>query len=644
MRADSGIPQMPITALAANGPLVFAGTDSGVYRSTDDGISWARTAKIDTTYQGCQISAIASSGKLLFAATYLNKIFRSTDSGITWTSSFDLNDTELLENSGISTLRIIGSIILAGTFEDDFATDQSPGCIWRSNDTGNTWSRSANGIFHPFETTDIGWSAPNLYATCLNSGLYRSTDTGASWIVVDTTGDFQYSDNDVAALGSVLAVVRNHHALMRSNDTGHTWTSGTGLESLQVWALEIQDSTIFAGTDGGVFRSYDSGATWVEADSGMIASDVDAFAVDSSGIYAAAYGGGVYRFKDTTSTWDGVGNRLRNTYVSCVAKLGDEILTGTVGSGLWKINIDSTHWDSLSGLKCDLQNVYALAVDTATIFSGTPCGVEQSTDSGLTWNVIDSANDGRSLFVKGNTLIAGSSASSIDISTDGGIYWADTQFLEYIPTEVTSSTMNTRGIFAAMGGGVIRSTDLGTTWDDVNNGLAEYVGSLASDGATVFAGESPLGSGPGFGVFLSTDNGNDWVQENTGLNDLQIESLAIRGDTLFAGTRSGGVYWTDISSLPSGVTPEHSSIANLSSPWPNPFESKTSFHFDLSSPQSVTIIVSDQLGREVWRESRFLPAGAQNVEFDGRTLPQGEYFYQIRREDGTVNGSMVIER
>src|SRR5688572_3751659 len=72
------------------------------------------------------------------------------------------------------------------------------------------------------------------------------------------------------------------------------------------------------------------------------------------------------------------------------------------------------------------------------------------------------------------------------------------------------------------GGGVLRSTDNGDTWEAVNNGItAKDVWAIhvaAND--NVFAGTM------GGGVFRSDDNGDSWTQVNNGLEWPFVISLA----------------------------------------------------------------------------------------------------------------------
>jgi hypothetical protein len=42
------------------------------------------------------------------------------------------------------------------------------------------------------------------------------------------------------------------------------------------------------------------------------------------------------------------------------------------------------------------------------------------------------------------------------------------------------------------------------------------------------------------GIFLSTDNGSSWNAVNNGLTNLSVRSLAISGNNIFAGTSGYG--------------------------------------------------------------------------------------------------------
>jgi photosystem II stability/assembly factor-like uncharacterized protein len=93
-------------------------------------------------------------------------------------------------------------------------------------------------------------------------------------------------------------------------------------------------------------------------------------------------------------------------------------------------------------------------------------------------------------------------------------------------------------LFAALSNnGVFLSTNNGTSWTAVNNGLTNLdVRALAVSGTNLFAGTY------GGGVFLSTNNGASWNAMNNGLTSMNVQALAVSGTDLFAGIHNGGIF------------------------------------------------------------------------------------------------------
>ena len=97
---------------------------------------------------------------------------------------------------------------------------------------------------------------------------------------------------------------------------------------------------------------------------------------------------------------------------------------------------------------------------------------------------------------------------------------------------VQSLAISGNNIFAGVERqGVYLSTNNGSSWSAVNNGLSGIgldVTSLAVDGSKIFAGTS------GEGIYMTSNNGGNWIETNTGLTNNPILSLAANGANLFA--------------------------------------------------------------------------------------------------------------
>src|SRR5207253_7714651 len=75
------------------------------------------------------------------------------------------------------------------------------------------------------------------------------------------------------------------------------------ISSVQALAFDPRSSAVFAGTDQGVFRSTDGGATWSAVNAGLTTLYVQTLALDSAReiLYAGTYGGSVFALALTVS-------------------------------------------------------------------------------------------------------------------------------------------------------------------------------------------------------------------------------------------------------------------------------------------------------------------------------------------------------
>ena len=76
---------------------------------------------------------------------------------------------------------------------------------------------------------------------------------------------------------------------------------------------------------------------------------------------------------------------------------------------------------------------------------------------------------------------------------------------------------------------------------------------------------------------------------------------------------------------------------------PNPFREQTKIEFTVTESGPVDLVVVDMLGRPVQRlVGEVLGAGTHQVEFDGRTLPSGLYFCELRRGETVLRHAMLL--
>jgi photosystem II stability/assembly factor-like uncharacterized protein len=80
VNSDAGLTDTAITALHAKGTLLFAGTGSGVYRTSDSGAHWTRAGE---GLPAAAVTSLAGVGRYLFAGTDAG-LYRSEGNGEHW--------------------------------------------------------------------------------------------------------------------------------------------------------------------------------------------------------------------------------------------------------------------------------------------------------------------------------------------------------------------------------------------------------------------------------------------------------------------------------------------------------------------------------------------------------------------------------
>ncbi|MDD5675383.1 MAG: hypothetical protein PHC61_14530 [Chitinivibrionales bacterium] len=138
--------------------------------------------------------------------------------------------------------------------------------------------------------------------------------------------------------------------------------------------------------------------------------------------------------------------------------------------------------------------------------------------------------------ISGSNIFAGAVTGGVYLSSNNGTNWQMVNNGLFPHDWIQSLAVSSNNIFAGtLDGGVFLSTNNGTNWTAVNTGLtSNNVRSLAVNGNNLFAGTTG-------GVYLSTNNGTSWSAVNSGLTNLSVNTMAISGSNLFAGT-NGGVY------------------------------------------------------------------------------------------------------
>lgn len=98
------------------------------------------------------------------------------------------------------------------------------------------------------------------------TGIYKTVDGGANWTAATVTGAIPTRSYQVLALDANIVLVGTDAGLLRSTDGGATFAKIAGSPGGQVWTIQAFDATHLIatsqGTDQGIWYSTDAGASW----------------------------------------------------------------------------------------------------------------------------------------------------------------------------------------------------------------------------------------------------------------------------------------------------------------------------------------------------------------------------------------------
>lgn len=156
----SSFPDLYINELfSADGINIFASTlYSGVYRSSDAGLTWNLSSVPDNNISKITASATGH----LYAAGY-NSVYKSTDSGITW----------LPLNNGLQNAGYLNDLIFVN--DNEVYTAGNIG-VFYSSDGGNLWTDKITGMGSNYVATLALSKDKFLYAGTAWNGIYRSVN------------------------------------------------------------------------------------------------------------------------------------------------------------------------------------------------------------------------------------------------------------------------------------------------------------------------------------------------------------------------------------------------------------------------------------------------------------------------------------
>jgi photosystem II stability/assembly factor-like uncharacterized protein len=225
-----------VVYVAAQGPLWAPGGDRGLYKTTDGGKTWAAVLTI------------------------------SENTGVT-DVAFDPRNPDLLYAASYQRRRHVWTLIDGGP----------ESAIYKSTDAGKTWRKLERGLPKDVDLGRIGLAVspadPDVVYAIIEAaddkgGVFRSTDRGETWEkrsdYMSTSG--QYYNELFCDPKKVDRVYSMDTWLHVTEDGGKTFTrvgeKTKHVDNHAMWIDPADTDHLMVGCDGGLYETYDRGATW----------------------------------------------------------------------------------------------------------------------------------------------------------------------------------------------------------------------------------------------------------------------------------------------------------------------------------------------------------------------------------------------
>lgn len=261
----------------------------GIWKSVDHGLTWNLLPSTTTFFNVAKI--ICDSTGNLYVATIGNGkgIQRSNDGGNTWTN---------ITPTGLCTSVTDMKISNNGRMHIVCGYYNAANAGYRFTDTpssvsGGTWTSPVTPFPNVQYNCELAVADSFLYVLAANSSyqtpqVYKSTDGGNNWFATASSPPAASATNDLSSgqawynMAIAMDPANNQNVVVgglntyRTTNGGNSWTQistwvGTSLSYIHadqqtaVW----KGSQVLVGSDGGIFYSSNSGATFTDRNKGL---------------------------------------------------------------------------------------------------------------------------------------------------------------------------------------------------------------------------------------------------------------------------------------------------------------------------------------------------------------------------------------
>jgi photosystem II stability/assembly factor-like uncharacterized protein len=591
--------------------ILIAATNQGIYRTTNNGVSWTNVQ----TGHFKDLEFNPANPDIVYAARYGSnsaRFYKSVDGGASFTqvnTGVDLTQTYRLELAVSSdTYPDVIYAVYSEREQDGFHS------LWKSTSAGDNWTKVYDAVSGK---NLLGWSSDG------------SDIGGQGWY--DLSLAVSPNDDKKVFVGGIN--------ILKSENSGTEWTLVGDWEGKIAnyvhadhhWLGYSPSGVLFNGNDGGIYKTSDNGATWIDISDGLNILQVDRIGTsqnNSSIVITGNQDNGTMIYTETGISWRQI---YEGDGADCFVDKEDN-------NTLYISRSNGHFFKSMDGGK--------------TFISIEPQGVGEGA-----WHtpfVMNTENN--------DVLYAG--FNDVWKSNDKGDTWfkISTNLSPAELTQLAVAPSNTNYIYTTTGTKHWVTKNGGISWNEISSaGLPDlyltYFAIADNNPNHVWATFSGFSSGQK--VYYSQDGGDSWTNISDGLPNVPINCIARErqsNDVLYLGTDIG-VFYKDASlgswelfsdNLPNAVISEleiHYSDGLLRAGtrgrglWETPIELS-----DTNVPYVLRAVISDG-GKQIeltFNKSMENPEGKESefvIEINDGTIITPA---SISLKEGTTNANVYV--
>jgi hypothetical protein len=497
----------------------------GIFLSTDGGLSWTET--ISSLFGFSNIVSDATSTNVLYAGDYKGAVWRSTDSGSTWSQLVSYSNPNLQ-----------GRVVVA-------TTPAKPGVLYQAfgNSTGGLI-----GIFRYNLSTAVETSLGIPPKPTVDPANKKGPCNSQCWYDLVLSPD--PSKANVLYFGGVDLYV--------SVDSGNTWSDIGGYSGTihpdqhALTFLSTSSSTIFSGNDGGIWKSTDRGTTWTDLSSGLGTVQFDSLAGSSpTFLFGGTQDNGCIQH-GTGTVWTALvtgdggwsGYETSNPSIMYCSQPYPKFAKSTDGGLTWAY--------ATTGLNSsDVSTFYAPAAQdpnhAGTIYLGS-IRVYKTTDYAQSWVDVSGVLSGNRITTlavapsNSSVVYLGDEVGNVKVSNNAGKTWQVAfSLVSSSVTCIAIDPTNANVAYVAFANTltVYKLSFQSGLW--LSTQLAALTAS--TDVIKIDPTTKAIYVGTDSGVAYSTDAGTTWASPGTGLPNVAVFALLITSSgQVIAGTHGRGAW------------------------------------------------------------------------------------------------------